>query len=77
MRLSDRLVKQQEKEERRRAVRAVEEEEETMLYKERSRGVSLNTEQNIFRSMDENAINKRKSIFDRTALFHASKKDER
>lgn len=74
MRLSERLAKQNEKINK-QARSFSEEDEETMIYMERTSVNPINEERIGF-YQDDKSLNRQKSIFDRTALFHTENRSE-
>lgn len=80
MRMSEELLKKNNKEKiarQKREIAREEEDVETMTYKPFQRSEALNDSPGIFRSFDEHTLNREKSVFDRTAVFHTVREEER
>ena len=68
MRIDDRLVKQNRELAKKKKQR-LEEDEEWLTYAVRQRMTPINKDKGIFPD-ESSGINTRKSVFDRTAIFH-------
>ncbi len=71
MKVTDLLIREnQEKKKKKQQADFSDEEEETYTYQERPRQTSLNEGPQVMTGKTFEGINSRKSVFDRTAVFH-------